>query len=275
MPSAPQITGMRSPIAVARRFAGLRSLGVSPRRVSTSSVRMSSVSSTSGSNGGRSPIRSSAPSTPNAKYPRETRGISRPEGISTIGSFRSALLLRSAPPEAIERMRHPRATASSKQASVSAVSPEYDEATTSVCGPQNSGSSGPRMTSTGIRIRSRNSARRISPACAELPMAQNATDEIPSPDGSRSVARPSAYPSPQSFGRRSIAPSIPEGSPYRSERASSRFTGPAGRPRPRLRGVPRLLGLVDQHDRDGLAHRLAVAALGTHDDGLPLVVLDG
>jgi hypothetical protein len=44
----------------------------------------------------------------------------------------------------IDRIRHPRTTASSNRPRVSEVSPEYDDAIRSVCGPQNSGSSGVR-----------------------------------------------------------------------------------------------------------------------------------
>ena len=92
----------------------------------------------------------------------------------------------------IATSRQPRATASSNSASVSAVSPEYDEATTTVCGPQNSGSSGARTVSTGSRSRGAASAATTSPAIAEPPIPQNATEVIPSGSGSGLAASPSA-----------------------------------------------------------------------------------
>ena len=62
--------------------------------------------------------------------------------------------------------------------------PEYDEATTSVCGPQYSGSSGLRLTSTGTPSRSRKTERTTSPATADPPIPQNATAVTPSAEGS-------------------------------------------------------------------------------------------
>ena len=57
--------------------------------------------------------------------------------------------------EVIASIRHPRRIASSTEESVSLVSPENDDAITSVCGPAYSGSTGVRFTSTGTDSRSR------------------------------------------------------------------------------------------------------------------------
>jgi len=72
------------------------------------------------------------------------------------------------------------------------VSPEYDEATTTVWGPQNSGSSGARTVSAGSRRRGAASAATTSPAMAEPPIPQTTMEVIPSGSGSGRAARPSA-----------------------------------------------------------------------------------
>jgi hypothetical protein len=59
-----------------------------------------------------------------------------PGGAGTTAYPPSRASAASGPPDERAITRQPRATASRKQASVSAVDPEYDEAMTSVRGPQ-------------------------------------------------------------------------------------------------------------------------------------------
>ena len=92
----------------------------------------------------------------------------------------------------IASIRHPRRIASSTEESVSLVSPENDDAITSVCGPAYSGSAGVRFTSTGTESRSRKVWRKMSPATAEPPIPQNTTDVTPSSAGRPVVASPDA-----------------------------------------------------------------------------------
>ena len=104
------------------------------------------------------------------------------------------------PPDVTTRTRQPRSIAARNAASVSAVLPEYDEHTTSVCEPQCSGRTGERFTSTGRPRRSRNTERTTSPDTAEPPIPQNVTDATPSAEGSCSTGARSRTPARQSFG---------------------------------------------------------------------------
>ena len=88
------------------------------------------------------------------------------------------------PPDVTTSTRQPRPSAVRNAVSVSAVLPEYDEHTTSVCESQCSGRTGERFTSTGRPRRSRNTERTTSPDTAEPPIPQNVTDVTPSGDGS-------------------------------------------------------------------------------------------
>jgi hypothetical protein len=92
------------------------------------------------------------------------------------------------PPEVTTSTRQPRSSAERNDASVSAVFPEYEEATTNVCGSQCSGRTGERFTSTGRPRRSTNTERTTSPDTADPPIPQNVTD-VTSCAGGRPSAR--------------------------------------------------------------------------------------
>src|SRR5581483_581624 len=165
----------------------------------------------------------------------------RPGGTRTAGTPAASARARRAPPAVTTTDRHRRRRASSKQARVSAVSPEYEDATTSAPGPHHAGSVGDRTTSTGIWSRSATRARSTSPATAEPPMPQTARARTSAAE-TGGAERPIRYPSRHCSGSAAIDPSIPPGSPLEIATGSSRsITGAFSRwaaSRPRRSASP-------------------------------------
>src|SRR5207248_4714798 len=81
---------------------------------------------------GTSPMASNAPRADRSSSPTAVRGAGASAGTTSTGTPDGSARARSSPPAQTATIRHPRASASSKQDTVSTVLPENDEQTTSV-----------------------------------------------------------------------------------------------------------------------------------------------
>ena len=151
------------------------------------------------------------------------------------------------------------------------MSPEYDEATTTVCGPAELGQLRRANRDHRHRRRGAASAATTSPAIAEPPMPQNAIDVIPSASGERSRREAERVALAAVAGRRVTSVEHPA----RVGGAQRRGVVEDGH-RPFALALPGrgLLGLVDQHHGDAVADRVAIAARPADEDLLGLAVVE-
>ena len=193
IPSAPQITGTRSPIQDARSFAGFSADGTLGAELARDAVRRLRRPRRRRPRATAGPAASSAPSIANARCPSAARGCT-PPGTPTTGSPRSAHRAASAPPPVIASIRHPRVDGRRERRQrlgrVPRVRGDDDER---VLGPRTRAGDGARFTSTGTAQSRRGTrARSTSPATAEPPIPQTTTAPDALAPGRTRELRPAA-----------------------------------------------------------------------------------